>query len=887
MRRRFRAAKIIIIFVCLMTLLCMCLTVGVQAQTVNSTVTVTKSTIIKPSDSRILGYDGFCSTYASTIYINNNASTDIAPDFITATKGNNLPMPFMRMGGTESQAFNWKTSIGPLESRGFYYVTGYANPTKPNIGIVEYIKGSLMINPNCQFIYDVNIYDDPSDDADLVRFLTLMPDDPNAIGGGGINWAQKRVDCGLPDPVKIAAFELGNEQEYGIPDSAALTEKANWYIGICQSAIQAMKTVNPNIKFSAILKTAASANVELTDLWNSKIIGSLGTTVNYLSMHYYYTLPETNFYWVEVARIGNEVTAYTKNIDPAKRPKIIFTEHGVWTDYSPAMDKTVSDLAGVLETAQFINRIGMRSDVAMMNYHALSGDGSQFLDGWTGWGILRRFTDGTLYSNGIAEMMKTLYSGFGVNIVKTTAKGNQYCYDDSTSTSTGPFLSASAQTTAEGGLNLILVNVNPDVSHNITFNFGNSYKLAKETILTSNNLTDNNDPINPDALYSKTMLINSSSALTNFTMPAKSIVVLNLVPMGTVYPPSQVADVQFENISSYNGGLPVVNSDDGHLSIKCNYYNGQGVGDLQEDSLLILKPGVSYDSFQQNSDMDNVSCFSQATVKRDIANFDVYMPQGSPDGIYTAVIGNRAINSDAYQTVQFVYEPSSLSLNITNATVNGTGLEVNNVDYRIDASVQFGKSINTGEKFTILVVKGNNSDLSTLSSADKNKVVYISQDVKKSDKQNFTIFMPQGASAEDYTLALGYQDSSGNMNYVKKAFSFVKPNEKVSVVGDPVNQNNQEITLGNIMGLQNIKVPVKNFTDNSIVATAIVGLYDSDCKIIKMTTGVNTVLVTGNGTLEVPVKIDAEIAANVDTVRIFIWGDIINIEPLTAVYYIK
>lgn len=120
-------------------------------------------------------------------------------------------------GGTISNLFNWKTTLGPVEERkgqihGFYNNPGQGG-IAPNFGIREIADFASEVDSEIVYVYSLG-RGNAQDAADLVEYLNAkVGTNPN----GGIDWAQVRADNGHPEPYNVRYFEIGNEmqQAYG------------------------------------------------------------------------------------------------------------------------------------------------------------------------------------------------------------------------------------------------------------------------------------------------------------------------------------------------------------------------------------------------------------------------------------------------------------------------------------------------------------------------------------------------------------------------------------------------------------------------------------------------------------------------------------------------
>ncbi|MCM1297712.1 MAG: hypothetical protein NC311_19415, partial [Muribaculaceae bacterium] len=118
-------------------------------------------------------------------------------------------------GGTVSNLFTWKDSIGPLSGRtptipgnNFYSDAG-ETPVEPGFGLDEAARwicddlGAEMI-----YVYGMG-RGSAQDAADLVEYLNAPNDGSNP--GGGTDWAAVRAANGHPEPYHVTKFEIGNE----------------------------------------------------------------------------------------------------------------------------------------------------------------------------------------------------------------------------------------------------------------------------------------------------------------------------------------------------------------------------------------------------------------------------------------------------------------------------------------------------------------------------------------------------------------------------------------------------------------------------------------------------------------------------------------------------
>lgn len=116
-------------------------------------------------------------------------------------------------GGTISNLFNWKSTIGPVEMRknqihGFYDYSGQGG-IAPNFGLGEIGDFADDVDSEIVYVYSLG-RGNAQDAADLVEYLNAeVGTNPN----GGIDWAAVRAENGHAEPYNVRYFEIGNEMQ--------------------------------------------------------------------------------------------------------------------------------------------------------------------------------------------------------------------------------------------------------------------------------------------------------------------------------------------------------------------------------------------------------------------------------------------------------------------------------------------------------------------------------------------------------------------------------------------------------------------------------------------------------------------------------------------------
>jgi len=139
-------------------------------------------------------------------------------------------------GGTISNLFNWKTTIGPVAERknqihGFYNNAGQGG-IAPNFGLTEIGTFAESVGSEIVYVYSLG-RGNAQDAADLIEYLNAkVGTNPN----GGIDWAQVRADNGHPEPYNVRYFEIGNEMQQAWAGSDGTASQGYWTTSVSAGA---------------------------------------------------------------------------------------------------------------------------------------------------------------------------------------------------------------------------------------------------------------------------------------------------------------------------------------------------------------------------------------------------------------------------------------------------------------------------------------------------------------------------------------------------------------------------------------------------------------------------------------------------------------------------
>ena len=472
---------------------------SIQASTlgVDANVEIMESTIIRKADKELLGISHGI-PQSQKVLTDDPSSTAIRSEYYSLMNG--FPLSLNR--GGVGQQFLWKNTLGDMSERAGFPNPGFSSAPM-NFGLVEWLKSVLDVNPDATIVWGFNMLQPnaAADAADLAEFLT---GDGTTNPNGGTNWAQRRIDLGIANPVKVK-YELGNEMDWG-----SIGWTVGTYIVESKKIIDAVRAVDPNAKFSAHAKTSpwtADINSGGTNDgtstgtwkdWHREVLTQLGNDIDFITLHPYYVanaLNVTRF----MDTITNDILAWEAgvgNTKPLKKIKIYISEHGIWplridTDTFDNSGYRTHNLEGSLATAEFITTMFHRNDISMVTLHAFTAGP---------WYAVNKDPSTGLYLSGVGLMMKVLKQALGIDVVKSNVTGA-----NTDTTQNDVTFTVNAMTTASGGLNLVLINRDPLSKRDVSFQFEKDYKLVKRTTYTGSSIYSDTNTANPITINTETI----------------------------------------------------------------------------------------------------------------------------------------------------------------------------------------------------------------------------------------------------------------------------------------------------------------------------------------------------------------------------------------------
>lgn len=509
------------------------------------------------------------------------------PDLIKVHSG---IVPLARMAGGSANAMYWKKAIGDnREDLQFWHYP--AGPLA--YGPVEWIKSTQqMMNGNIKYIWTVNI---PRVDADgnslgetiedikdLVRFMTLNPSDPNAVGSDGTNWAQRRVDLGIEKPVDIFAWELGNELD--LEDNGGYT--ATEYMNMCKPVIDAIHSVDPG---APIAVHAITKRPTVWALWHRTLLEGLGDCIDYISTHIYYDPDKVTHGETVVSVTSQDI----KNITGSDRIKVIVTEHASSRESSDTTGSTYEfckphTMRGVIGSAEFFNRMMKYSEVVSSNYHSIYS---------SSWATCYPNANRRLYRTAIADLLE-VYGNNGVG-------ASVQCNVTSESTENISDVTAAAVKT-EDGLNIMLTNVN-ESAMNVKININSDeYIPVYKSVIDAKSLKADNYKNGRKISY---RISAEKEDISTYTIPARSVTVISL---------KRGAWIEIADINEYTVGYNVASSKAENAKVICAVYKDKVLVSVKTDDITLQK-GICYKTIDYNpKNSDTVKLMMWSDFKKSV-----------------------------------------------------------------------------------------------------------------------------------------------------------------------------------------------------------------------------------------------------------------------------
>lgn len=462
------------------------------AEASDGVLTVYESKLLRKADREILG-QGSEWTDSNSCIMESDTSLELSEQYKNAAKQIKR-LPLMRTAGTSLNSFWWKNSIGSMEEREKPGSSWYFSTETMNFGPCEWVKSAYAADTECEFIVGINVSSEtPEMNGKYAEFMTAEK--------GTSSLADIRAKSGIEEPVKVFAYELGNE----LDNSMDVEE----YCRRIKLSIAAIKKADKNAKFIACGKTYPIEYGILSDEWRNwhkTVLKEVGSDIDYISYHAYYDGVSMEHQEKYLDVIASDI----KEITGSDRIKIVITEHSRWNESwttGNKEDDKVLALAGCLSTADFLNRMYNRRDVAGANFFCFPGC------------IVEEDENtGEFYLTGITKLYNEYADNLGDYVVESSLSA------------TGRERTLTAVPTIKGSDELRIVMANKDTvdAVNIDLNLEGEYTLIEKTVFTAENITDTITSADTSDVIGSVVSEENIPNVKSLSVPAKSIVFFTL-----------------------------------------------------------------------------------------------------------------------------------------------------------------------------------------------------------------------------------------------------------------------------------------------------------------------------------------------------------------------
>ncbi len=839
------------------------------------TVDLSPDNFIKPSTKLLLGINNDWPSTTNEPEMKNGAGTEITEDYIHFWESNAMPFTNSRRGGGSSNTYDWTSLVGPLEER-------TAKEHSITYGIPQWLKVAYELEEEPAFTAVINLDDEPEKSADLVRYLTLKPDDANATNPNtGINWAQKRVDDGIEKPANIIAFELGNELYWRYCQAAGahpwsgateanVTAAAKMYTDFCKPVIDAVRKVNPDVKLSGISNSGAEIDgaFNVTSWWNKTVVDELGDYcggacgngctgscfgkgINYVTHHDYYWYARTHSENNKHSKFSaDKIYGRISEHFGGRDIKIMITEHNMLYN-SPTTPQDMDSLTYALRIADFLCSVYNVPEVYTANHH-----GSYSEDFKAYWAIGRRMSeDGKMYITPNGGVLAIFAEAAGGNVAKTTVNKTGVLADKDDAVMT------SAHLKEDGRLDLVLVNRNDSTAKNVAVTIQNAntaYKLESVSYMTGDPAA-NNTYSNPEAAIVRRELVNATEEFTGYTMPPCSVAVLHLVPQYSAPLEDETGSIEIEKR-------------DNQLRVTDKLYHKDGLRG-KFASAVLLKCGADPENYRET----DIYSVAQTTVENDIAYFTLPIGDDFENGKHHIVITADNFTQYAVYDNGVIDEIVIENADRTDYEYNGKLYsEISNSEYRVDLNAVLNENAAKDTVLGATVVYGDKSEVAAYGDSDIHRVAYTAP----LERNRMSVYMPQNALSGVYTIIVG-ANSGENSSKEMHSFYFTKPDEEIMLVSPPHTLDGKDITLMTDLS-QTVYVELKQLVTEDVTANVFIGYY-KEGKLINTSADAVTLV---NGQPQTAELVAENTDEAPDCAKLFIWKNG-SIEPLMRTYVIK
>lgn len=424
-----------------------------------------------------------------------------------------------RYGGTWANNADWKKSAfkdwafrQPYTA--MHWDGGYESAENDSLTIVDFCKTFLAINEDIEFHICVNMTtDDEIDIADLVEFLE---GDGIVNHNGGENWAKRRMEMGLKEPLKNVCYELGNEIEWSHNAKRRDWTKEN-YVAVARRFIAAIRSVNEDAHISALTPCAlwARSGDDWSE-WHRYVLMELGDQIDVLDFHAYTAYRQAYVAATTVKSVVEDI----KQVTGSDRIKFFQSESS--SSSNTGVRYGYKSLAFGINTTDYY-------------YRLMSIPGDMF-EGAAWHSITNYFRDVNNPARDDFALTVQQWDGSYVNVPVGEARDflSRFGVGESLQMELDGFVldkpswvSGAVVRQADGKINVLLTNLSEVNDYQINLKFNGKYKPVHSYVMTAPKLTSvvwrtvNNVEI-------KESDYTTSEAIDKFLLKSKSMVCLQL-----------------------------------------------------------------------------------------------------------------------------------------------------------------------------------------------------------------------------------------------------------------------------------------------------------------------------------------------------------------------
>lgn len=595
--------------------------------------------------------------------------------------------------------FDWKKSIGPIQSRIPQQILGPISTTPQvlEFGFDEFMAMTAArgVHPRDVQIM-VPIYDKSTPNltslqqlgalanvamhnADWVEYANAPNDGTNP--GGGTDWAAMRAANGHPEPYGIKIWNMGNEPytsgEFG-------SNGVNGYVSTIIPIIDAMRSIDPTIQISVTVPANANSSWVTTVLNSAQLAGKIYA----INAHAFLTEQVVNG---TVPQGVNTAEKRIKELAIAAKSKgyvLIMGDQAHYIPATPPPTQAEQDLAmqwqGAHMTTELILAMSQILNLERSNYWVYGMTSSI-------WHPIRKNSDGSFTLMPVAAMYKRLSSLMLDNSLSVTSSSP-------TASDNNPYSVRSSAFATIDGSKINVITMNRDKTSTIPFQLSgmNGYSIIASKILTTTGLTAeviSESTIAPDAngvyslppmsilvvQYTKTsntppVVTYSSASLQAVCSGSDRVKLTGGTPIGGIYSGMGVMDGYF-----YPSRVQP-----GQSIIRYTFTDSNGLSNSDSASITVLpKPKVTF-----TADAPKAICVDAAPIKLTGGSplGGTYSGTGVNDGMFNPALGGAGIKRIYYtytdsngcsnqdSTEITVHPATSSELNITSTgtfTLNG------------------------------------------------------------------------------------------------------------------------------------------------------------------------------------------------------------------------